>query len=163
MCDKKINHISIKAERKSEVWAAAQGNRRRRNLLLFFPCGKTAARFRRRQKKTKKKQQHMAKRRRRNWREFFLLSIFIFPVVRSWRLPLEPNKKGVGAQTAGYFQEEEQGVFFEKISPPRRGIEPRSPAWQAGILTTILSRIGCRRVSLWINFSSPSHPNKVVN
>ena len=25
---------------------------------------------------------------------------------------------------------------------PRRGIEPRSPAWQAGILTTILSRIG---------------------
>ena len=24
---------------------------------------------------------------------------------------------------------------------PRRGIEPRSPAWQAGILTTILSRI----------------------
>ena len=26
---------------------------------------------------------------------------------------------------------------------PRRGIEPRSPAWQAGILTTILSRITC--------------------
>ena len=26
-------------------------------------------------------------------------------------------------------------------NPPRRGIEPRSPAWQAGILTTILSRI----------------------
>ena len=25
--------------------------------------------------------------------------------------------------------------------PPRRGIEPRSPAWQAGILTTILTRI----------------------
>ena len=24
--------------------------------------------------------------------------------------------------------------------PPRRGIEPRSPAWQAGILTTILTR-----------------------
>ena len=24
---------------------------------------------------------------------------------------------------------------------PRRGIEPRSPAWQAGILTTILTRI----------------------
>ena len=24
---------------------------------------------------------------------------------------------------------------------PRRGIEPRSPAWQAGILTTILSRM----------------------
>ena len=27
-------------------------------------------------------------------------------------------------------------------TPPRRGIEPRSPAWQAGILTTILPRIG---------------------
>ena len=26
---------------------------------------------------------------------------------------------------------------------PRRGIEPRSPAWQAGILATILSRICC--------------------
>ncbi len=29
---------------------------------------------------------------------------------------------------------------IQKISP-RRGIKPRSPAWQAGILTTILSRI----------------------
>ena len=28
-----------------------------------------------------------------------------------------------------------------KSYPPRRGIEPRSPAWQAGILTTILPRI----------------------
>ena len=27
-----------------------------------------------------------------------------------------------------------------KRNPPRRGIEPRSPAWQAGILTTILTR-----------------------
>ena len=27
-------------------------------------------------------------------------------------------------------------------SAPRRGIEPRSPAWQAGILTTILTRTG---------------------
>ena len=27
----------------------------------------------------------------------------------------------------------------DKKSTPRRGIEPRSPAWQAGILTTILS------------------------
>ena len=27
-------------------------------------------------------------------------------------------------------------------APPRRGIEPRSPAWQAGILTTILTRTG---------------------
>ena len=30
---------------------------------------------------------------------------------------------------------------LSKKNPPRRGIEPRSPAWQAGILTTILSRI----------------------
>ena len=29
----------------------------------------------------------------------------------------------------------------EKRLPPRRGIEPRSPAWQAGILTSLLSRI----------------------
>ena len=29
-----------------------------------------------------------------------------------------------------------------KMCSPRRGIEPRSPAWQAGILTTILPRIG---------------------
>lgn len=28
----------------------------------------------------------------------------------------------------------------KKYTPPRRGIEPRSPAWQAGILTTILPR-----------------------
>ena len=28
----------------------------------------------------------------------------------------------------------------KESSPPRRGIEPRSPAWQAGILTTILPR-----------------------
>ena len=28
-----------------------------------------------------------------------------------------------------------------KKKSPRRGIEPRSPAWQAGILTTILTRI----------------------
>ena len=27
------------------------------------------------------------------------------------------------------------------IHSPRRGIEPRSPAWQAGILTTILPRM----------------------
>ena len=31
--------------------------------------------------------------------------------------------------------------FSKKRTPPRRGIEPRSPAWQAGILTSILSRI----------------------
>ena len=35
-----------------------------------------------------------------------------------------------------------QIMFYGKKGlPPRRGIEPRSPAWQAGILTTILSKI----------------------
>ena len=34
-------------------------------------------------------------------------------------------------------------IHWEKTHSPRRGIEPRSPAWQAGILTTILSRITC--------------------
>ena len=29
------------------------------------------------------------------------------------------------------------------VLSPRRGIEPRSPAWQAGILTTILTRSWC--------------------
>ena len=41
-----------------------------------------------------------------------------------------------------------------KKNPPRRGIEPRSPAWQAGILTTILSRIDKKRArnsSIWIS------------
>ena len=32
---------------------------------------------------------------------------------------------------------------------PRRGIEPRSPAWQAGILATILSRIDSTFYSYW--------------
>ena len=32
--------------------------------------------------------------------------------------------------------------FIIRKKTPRRGIEPRSPAWQAGILTTILPRIG---------------------
>lgn len=34
----------------------------------------------------------------------------------------------------------ENGKWKKKCTPPRRGIEPRSPAWQAGILTTILPR-----------------------
>ena len=33
--------------------------------------------------------------------------------------------------------------LFQNKNAPWRGIEPRSPAWQAGILTTILSRIYC--------------------
>ena len=32
--------------------------------------------------------------------------------------------------------------LWKRALPPRRGIEPRSPAWQAGILTTILTRTG---------------------
>ena len=43
------------------------------------------------------------------------------------------------------------GVSIAMIPPiqksPRRGIEPRSPAWQAGILTTILSRMRYGRMS----------------
>ena len=39
-----------------------------------------------------------------------------------------------------------------KSYPPRRGIEPRSPAWQAGILTTILPRMSLH--SELINFIS---------
>ena len=42
--------------------------------------------------------------------------------------------------------------FFQNHSPPRRGIEPRSPAWQAGILTTILPRILRIRISFKILF-----------
>ena len=37
-------------------------------------------------------------------------------------------------------------IFHPKkkaVLSPRRGIEPRSPAWQAGILTTILTRSWC--------------------
>ena len=32
--------------------------------------------------------------------------------------------------------------FIIRKKTPRRGIEPRSPAWQAGILTTIILMIG---------------------
>ena len=34
-----------------------------------------------------------------------------------------------------------QFLKMKKKKSPRRGIEPRSPAWQAGILTTILTRM----------------------
>ena len=44
------------------------------------------------------------------------------------------------------------------LTPPRRGIEPRSPAWQAGILTTILTRNelkqGCFKSLIYILPSS---------
>ena len=36
-------------------------------------------------------------------------------------------------------------LFYALKSAPRQGIEPWSPAWQAGILTTILSRTGSYR------------------
>ena len=39
-------------------------------------------------------------------------------------------------------------VLRQKDWTPRRGIEPRSPAWQAGILATILSRIYVKRVNV---------------
>ena len=39
------------------------------------------------------------------------------------------------------FWEEIRFEFTKLKKSPRRGIEPRSPAWQAGILTTILSRM----------------------
>ena len=42
-------------------------------------------------------------------------------------------------------------LYFSRKKSPRRGIEPRSPAWQAGILTTILSRIRCLGDSVWGN------------
>ena len=40
-------------------------------------------------------------------------------------------------------------LLFGRKKSPRRGIEPRSPAWQAGILTTILSRIRCLLLRIW--------------
>ena len=36
-----------------------------------------------------------------------------------------------------------QNEISKNKNSPRRGIEPRSPAWQAGILTTILTRMRC--------------------
>ena len=39
----------------------------------------------------------------------------------------------------------------KRKNSPRRGIEPRSPAWQAGILTTILPRIRAKVKWLLIN------------
>ena len=41
----------------------------------------------------------------------------------------------------------------KNMFPPRRGIEPRSPAWQAGILTTILPRNRYRERNCIDNFS----------
>ena len=41
-------------------------------------------------------------------------------------------------------------IFWNQLflqETPRQGIEPWSPAWQAGILTTILSRTGSKRSS----------------
>ena len=50
------------------------------------------------------------------------------------------------------FQWQKKKNGRKKVNPPRRGIEPRSPAWQAGILTTILPRIAgvgcCSRADL---------------
>ena len=55
---------------------------------------------------------------------------------------------------------EHNSPLIKKLSP-RRGIEPRSPAWQAGILTTILSRTNeslraktqtDSRQNLWVSY-----------
>ena len=46
-------------------------------------------------------------------------------------------------------------LLKQKRCSPRRGIEPRPPAWQAGILTTRLSRIGqccCVPNFVWLRF-----------
>ncbi len=50
-----------------------------------------------------------------------------------------------------------QHLRISKKIPPRRGIEPRSPAWQAGILTTILSRIrwGMNSLKKFTTFKKP--------
>ena len=52
-----------------------------------------------------------------------------------------------------YMQSESRLYRENDLAPPRRGIEPRSPAWQAGILTTILSRNTWSLVSLCMTWS----------
>ncbi len=51
--------------------------------------------------------------------------------------------------------EQKLDVKMRKMSP-RRGIEPRSPAWQAGILTTILSRTWLQFQKLYCTLSQHS-------
>ena len=55
--------------------------------------------------------------------------------IRAGGKPLIKNRRGErGLASTTFFK-------WKKEISPRRGIEPRSPAWQAGILTTILTRI----------------------
>ena len=54
-----------------------------------------------------------------------------------YMLPPGPNDEKYGLTPKGYVS-------------PRRGIEPQSPAWQAGILTTILPRMSHYIVNRWI-------------
>ena len=49
----------------------------------------------------------------------------------------------------------------EIVNSPRRGIEPRSPAWQAGILTTILPRIWDKRESKRCPVQTETFRNKM--
>ena len=51
----------------------------------------------------------------------------------------------------------------KKIAPPRRGIEPRSPAWQAGILTTILPRSSGVVVCLFVYNSVQIITDRVIS
>ena len=49
----------------------------------------------------------------------------------------------MSGHTGGYYwnvTNVQCALLWGQKYPPRRGIEPRSPAWQAGILTTILPR-----------------------
>ena len=57
---------------------------------------------------------------------------------------------------AKFFEQTLLLMLISKSLPPRRGIEPRPPAWQAGILTTRLSRTCWRREkSLTLTWTSP--------
>ena len=51
---------------------------------------------------------------------------------------------------------------LSKKNPPRRGIEPRSPAWQAGILTTILPRTRLRGRTHESDFSKSRRTAKCI-
>ena len=52
----------------------------------------------------------------------------------------------------------------EKNNPLCRGIEPRSPAWQAGILTTILTKIHGEEAKNWeLGNSKRSQVFKAIN
>ena len=57
---------------------------------------------------------------------------------------------------------EEKGWEKKNLIPPRRGIEPRSPAWQAGILTTILPRMRHTGGKNFCYLKVKSHPKQAA-